>query len=349
MNTFFIEFRDPLISVIIFFVIIFVITFLSYWWGRYRTKEDSKTLDKFLQQFRTLPSQDELQVLISSGELSQKSWLLLANAYTKNGDYEKAIEIYHEILKLPVESNRQETLFLLGKVYFKAGFLERSKQIFLEILKTSPRTPQALHSLLLVYEHMRDYKSALEVLEPLEELDEEIQHDKIYLEVLSLLNNYALKDEEKITKLLAIYAQTHQLSYIIFEYAFRINPKLAWSHLDTSRSEYVSDILWHLNVKDLDFDIISKNSFLRELYSARGDVDLAQKSSIFELDVLINLKHSATNATLSFNYTCHKCKQSVPFAFHRCSYCHAIDTLEVEWNLSKDYHKDFSEENNSFQ
>ena len=349
MNTFFIEFRDPLISIIIFFVIIFVITFLSYWWGRYRTKEESKTLDKFLQQFRALPSQDELNVLISSGEISQKSWLLLANAYATNGDYEKAIEIYHEILKLPTNSNRQETLFLLGKIYFKAGFLERSKQIFLEILKTSPRTPQALHYLLLVFEYMRDYKSALEVLEPLEELDEEIEHDKTYLRVLSLLNNFSLSDEEKTTDLIKIYADTHQLSYLIFEYIFKINPKLAWQHLDTSKCERLSDILWNLSVNNLDFDIISKNSFLRELYSAKGDIDLAQKSSIFELDALINLKNSSTNATLNFDYICNKCKHNFPFAFHRCSNCHAIDTLEIEWILSKDYHKDFSEENNSFQ
>ena len=47
MNTFFIEFRDPLFSVIIFFAIIFIITFFSYWWGRYRRKEDSRHLDKF--------------------------------------------------------------------------------------------------------------------------------------------------------------------------------------------------------------------------------------------------------------------------------------------------------------
>ena len=166
MDIFFIEFRDPLFSIIVFFTIIFIITFFSYWWGRYKKREDSRQLSKFLQQFHTLPTHDELKVLISDGKLSQKSWLLLANAYYKNGDYEKSIEIYNEILKLDNKNATRETMFLLGKTYFKAGFLERSKQVFLEILKKNPRTPEALHYLLLVYEYMKDYKSALEVLEP---------------------------------------------------------------------------------------------------------------------------------------------------------------------------------------
>lgn len=349
MNNFFIEFRDPLFSIIIFFAIIFMITFLSYWWGRYKNKEESKDLDKFLQQFRALPSKDELKLLISSGELSEKSWLILAHSYSKNGDFEKAIEIYHEILNLPQSSTRKETMFLLGKIYFKAGFLERSKQVFLEILKTSPRTPQALHYLLLVYEYMRDYKTALEVLEPLEQLNEEITKDEVYLKSLALLNNSKLSTLQKADELLEIYKKSHTLTYLTFEYLFRVNPTLAWENFDSSRSEHLTDILWSLNAKELDLDIISKNSYLRELYSARGDLDLVDESSIFEFNILINIKKTKANATLNFEYLCDNCKQRYPFAFNRCSSCHAIDTLKVEWNLAKDYHKDFSDENNSFQ
>jgi hypothetical protein len=95
-------------------------------------------------------------------------------------------------------------------------------------------------------------------------------------------------------------------------------------------------------------DIISKNSFLRELYSARGDVELSSRSTIFEFDILIKLQKKA-NATLSFEYICNNCKNISPFAFSRCSICHAIDSAQVEWSLSRDYSKDFGEENNSFQ
>jgi len=325
-----------------------MITFFSYWWSRYKRREDSKYLDNFLKQFRTLPSKDELKVLISSGELSEKSWLLLAHSYSKNGDYEKCIEIYNEILSMGSSENKRETMFLLGKTYFKAGFLERSRQVFLSILKTNPRTPQALKYLLLVYEYMKEYQSALDVLEPLDELGVDIELDSIHLKMMELLNSTELTQDEKSLKLLEMYKETHQLAYIVFEYLFRVNPKLAWENFDSSKSELLSDILWGVEAKNLNLDIISKNGYLRELYSARGDINLAQSSSIFEFDVLIKLKGKA-NASLSFEYMCNSCKQVFPFVFNRCSSCHSVDTSRVEWSLSKDYCKNFSEENNSFQ
>ena len=349
MDSFFIEFRDPLFSVIIFFALIFAITFMSYWWGRYKTREDSKDLDKFLQQFHSLPTENELKVLVSSSELSQKSWLLLAHSYVKSGDFEKAIEIYLEILRLPTATNRQQTMFLLGKVYFKAGFLERSEKMFLKILHKYPRTPQALHSLLLVYEYLHNYKSALEILEPLDEMNEEIKKDEIYLKTLSLLNETNISQEERTDNLILLYNEHHQLTYMIFEYLFRVNPTVAWNNFDNSQGELLIDILWNLSPTDLNLDIIANNNFLRELYSARGDVELTQTSNIFELDMLINLKAAPLNATLSFEYSCNNCKNTYPFAFNRCSNCHAIDTQRVEWSIVKDYHKDFNEENNSFQ
>ena len=348
MNTFFIEFRDPLFSIIIFFVLIFVITFFSYWWGRYKRKEDYKHLDRFLRQFRSLPSEKELKGLIGKGELSEKSWLLLANSYSKNGDYEKCIDIYSELLKIGNKASYKETMFLLGLTYFKAGFLERAKQIFLEILKNNPRTPQALHYLLLTYEYIKEYKLALEILEPLDELKEDISCDSTYLKSLALLNDIEIPVDKKTQKLLEIYSESHQLTYMVFEYLFKVNPKLAWENFDSSKSYLLTDILWNLKREDLDFDIIRQNGYLRELYSARGDVALATKSSIFEFDVLINLRNRA-NATLSFEYICSSCKQVFPFPFNRCSSCHSLDTQEVEFSLSKDYHRDFSEENNSFQ
>ncbi len=348
MNIFFLEFRDPLFSVIIFFALIFIITFLSYWWGRYRRQEDYKHLDKFLKQFRILPTKSELKELISKDELSQKSWMLLASSYFKSGNYEKSIEIYNEILKLSNHKNQKEIMFLLGKTYFKAGFLERSKQIFLEILKKSPRTPQALEKLLLVYEYMKDYKSALEILEPLEELNQDVSSDSVYLKCLALLNDSDISVDNKTKKIIDIYKTYHQQTYMIFEYLFRVDPKLAWENFDSSKSDVMVDLLWHVQLKDLNLEKISQNSYLRELYTARGDVDLSTKSSVFEFDTLISLKGKA-NATLSFEYICNNCKQLYPFAFHRCSSCHCTDTIGIEFALSRDLSRDFSEENNSFQ
>ncbi len=348
MDMFYIGFRDPLFSLIVFFTIIFVITFFSYWWGRYKRKENSHHLDKFLEQFHALPTQNELQVLISKGELSEKLWLLLASSYSKNGEYEKSIEIYNELLKVSDKKNIYETMFLLGKTYFKAGFLERSRQMFLEILKYNPRTPQALHYLLLVYEYMRDYKAALDVLEPLDELQEDVAVDKYYLHALALLNDSEVSQEKKVQQLLEIYQKSTKLAYLIFEYIFRVDPILAWENFRLEDAEILTELLWKIDSKDLNLDIITKSNYLQELYSARGDITLAKRSDIFEFDILIQLQGRA-NATLSFEYVCSDCRGTFPFAFTRCSSCHAIGSAVVEYSVSKDYSKEFGEENNSFQ
>ena len=348
MGSFFIEFRDPLFSIIVFFSIIFLITFISYWWGRYRRKEDGKHIERFLQQFHSLPSENELKVLISSGELSQKSWLLLANSYYKTGEYEKAIEIYNEVLAATEVSNAKEIMFLLGKTYFKAGFLERSRQIFLDILKKNPRTPEALHYLLLVYEYMRAYNEALDVLDPLAELDENITLESEYLQTLQILGDTLVSKEEKCETLLKIYEQNHNLTYMIFEYLFSVDATFAWKHLDHSKVEILTQVLWNLENDKLDFDIISQSGYLRELYSARGDVSLASSSFVFAFDVLIKLEKKA-NATLGFEYVCGHCKTTYPFAFNRCSACHTIDSAIVEISLVRDYIREFGEESYSFQ
>ncbi|ABB45300.1 TPR repeat [Sulfurimonas denitrificans DSM 1251] len=348
MDAFFIESKDPLFGIIIFFVLVFVVTFFSYWFNKYKKKEDYKHLDNFLKQFHSLPSQNELKVLITKGELSEKSWFLLANSYAKSGNYEKCIEIYAELLKVGDKANYRETLFLLGKTYFKAGFLERARVIFLEILKTNPRTPQALNYLILVYEQMRNYKEAIEVLEPLEELKKDVLLESTYLNILLILNSLKLGTDEKVDALLKIYKSSNLLAYLIFEYLFRVNPKVAWKNFDASKSELLIDILWSVEKKDLDFNIIMQNGFLKELYSAKGYIKEATSSSVFELNILINLEQRA-DATLGFEYICNSCKIVFPFAFHRCSNCHTIGTSRAELSLVKDYHKDFSEENNSFQ
>jgi tetratricopeptide (TPR) repeat protein len=348
MNGLFLEYRDPLFSIILFFTIIFIVTFFSYFWGRYKRKEDYHHLNKFLKQFQTVPSSHSIKDSMQNDTLSENLWLLLASAYYKNGEYEHSIEIYNELLHKANILNRKEVMFLLGKTYFKAGFLERSKQIFLEILKYSPRTPQALHYLLLVYEYMREYKSALDVLEPLDELKEDVTLEDYYLKVLIILQNTTLHEEEKALQLLHLYNESKQLTYVIFEYLFRVNPKLAWENLALDKVELIVDILWHLDKKDVNLDIIAKNTYLQELYTAKGYVDFVEKSDVFEFDLLIKLSKKA-NATLNFEYGCSTCKGNFPFAFHRCSQCHCIDTMYIEWSLGRDYSKDFSEENNSFQ
>ncbi len=348
MGSFFIEFRDPLFSIIIFFAIIFAISFVSYWWGRYKARDNYRYLDRFLEQFHTLPGEDDLKQLIRQGELSNKSWLLLADAYTKNGDYEKAIDIYSELLQLQdAKENMRDIMFLLGKTYFKAGFLGRSRDVFLEILKKNPRTPQALHYLLLVYEYMRDYNAALEVLEPLDELGEDVRKEALYLKLLALLQAPDIDEEIRKKEIVFLYREHKRLERMIFEYLFRVDTKLAWRELDLEKAPLIADILWQLDKNEVNFDIISKSDFLQELYTAKGYISDASGSKQFELDVLIKLPEEAA-VTIGFEYLCEHCKVVFPFGFHRCSSCHRIDTAVLEYNLVRDYQKERGEARDSF-
>ncbi|PHR54697.1 MAG: hypothetical protein COA44_12475 [Arcobacter sp.] len=337
MEGLFIEYKDPLFGIIIFFALLFTISFFSYWWGRFKTKEDEKSLDRFIKNFHSLPTERELDDILSSSTLSLKSLYLLATSYIQKGDFEKSIEIYTAILDKELSTDdRKETMFLLGQSYLKAGFLERSKELFLEILSRHPRTPSALQFLLIIYEKLRDFEKAKEVLEPLDELDMQVAKDSMYLNIVSMQYDINLASDEKVQKIITWYQNNHQLGYMIFEYLFKQAPALAWKNLDQSLCERISDILWNLESHQLDLDIISSNAYLRELYSAKGLVNTASSSSIFELDVLINLQSKGyQEADLQFEYLCNECKQVFPFSFHRCPNCLGIDTVQNEMLLTK--------------
>jgi len=311
LNNLFIETRDPLFGIIVFFALIFVITFFSYWWGRYKAKDDHKYLDDFIKDFNNLPTKDELKELIYSGNIAASSWYLLASSYQQQGNYEKSIEIYRAIIEIEKESAaRKKTMILLGQTYLKAGFLERSKEIFLKILKHEPRTPEALHSLLLVYDRLKEYKKALDVLEPLDELNENIEHERLYLECIYLLGRTDVDTDQKREQLLNLYNTHHKFTYLIFEYLFRVDSTLAWQHLKSSDYERVSDLLWYLDPTKLLDEVVTSHTYLRDLFTARGIINLSNESPCFELDVLIKL-HQAKQEYLSL------CLSPLPQLSHR--------------------------------
>jgi tetratricopeptide (TPR) repeat protein len=338
LNNLFIETRDPLFGIIVFFALIFVITFFSYWWGRYKAKDDHRYLDDFINGFNSKSHEIEVKELICSGNISTSAALILASTHMKQGDYEKSIGVYGSIIEAEKDPlQRKKTLILLGKAYIKAGFLERAKEVFLKILKNEPRTPEALHALLLVYDQLKDYKKALEVLEPLHELNQDIQSEKLYLECAYLMQQKSLSEEKKLEALLLVYKQDASFAYLIFEYLFKTNSNAAWQHLRSSDYARLSDILWYLPKEKLSMEIIASHHYLREFFTAKRVCDLANSSTIFELDILIKLHHANhSGATLQFEYLCKRCKHLFPFSFHRCPNCHSINTVIPEMILTKD-------------
>lgn len=347
MDTFFIEFRDPLFGIIVFFILLFILSFLSYWWGRHKTAKGHRDLESFLGRFESLEDENRLRDQVQTNALSNESWLMLSHSFEVQGNFEKSVEIYHALLSKNRETTFQkDVLLLLGKNYFKAGFLERSRQTFLQIVQNHPRSAQALHYLVLIYEQLQQYDKALEVMESLMEIAPDALSEQLYLECRLLLSDPAVGIDEKASRLIELYQTHRKLGYLIFEWLFTYRPALAWQYFDQSLSTRLTDILWRLRDDNLDLDIIANNTYLRELFTAKGSVSLAEGSSVFELDVLIALRKCGEGkAAMQFEYTCDECKQISFLPFHRCPHCHAIDTVNVIMNLSRERY----EENNSLQ
>lgn len=343
MDTFFIEYRDPLFGVIVFFVMMFILSFLSYWWGRYKTNREHSNLESFLGKFESLGDEAKIGEQVRTDSLTSESWLTLAQCFEQKGNFEKSVDIYHALLsKHRDRLFQKEVLLLLGKTFFKAGFLERSRQSFLQVLHHSPRTPVALRYLILIYEQLGQFDKALEVMESLEELVPDTKSERMYLECKTLFADPSRTVDEKATLAVERYSEEHLNGYMIFEWLFTHRPELAWKIFDESLSEKLSDILWRLSDENLNLDIISRNGYLREFFSAKGTVSLAENSTVFEFDTLITLRRCGEGkATLQFEYGCDECKQISFLPFYRCPQCHAIDTVFPVISLAKERFEDY--------
>ncbi len=304
-------YRDPLFGLIVFVGLIFIASFFSYWWAIVKFKKQQSSLQRFFQHLGTKIDK----------ELSQEEMLwLLAKSYEQNGKYEKAIALYLRLGDALDPQKRVEVLKRLGDLYLKVGFLARSQKIYEEILGYYPRRIDVLERLLRVYEQMGRYDQALEVVQILGELKHE-SLESVYVQAKYLVQ------QKKTEDLLGLYTRHPFLVRLVGEYLFAIDPKVAWESIQPQDFPKIADILWHLPKEH----IRTHTPFLQELYSAKGYVDLVQKSQIFELDVLLHYP----KARLEFEYLCSKCKGVFPLGFTRCPACHGVEPPVIEYTLAK--------------
>ncbi len=334
-----VEYRDPLFGVIIFFTLIFVISFLTYSFGLYKEKKSRAEYRKLLQRFELGNlKEDDYVHLYTTYNLPFDSIILLASTFLHKGEYNKAIGVYLALLEHVKERvKKEELLELLGKTYFKGGFLQRSKEIFLKILKFSPRNNNALEYLLLIYEKLKEFDKAQEVIESLHELEIDINQEDLYIETLRLLNDPLISFEKKSMMLLDLFQKNKDIERIVVKYLLQFQKTLFWKNLELFDIKKSLDLLWYLNFDDIDFDAVAKNALLSELYTAKGYINEAFNSSIFELDMMILSKNAKSNfkTDLNFRFLCGKCKTIHPIYESRCPHCHKILTFKVEPELTR--------------
>lgn len=279
-------------------------------------KKQSSSLEEFFNRYTHKGAINEL-----FDEYDQRKLLmLLANSLKKEGDFEGAIAIYS---KLKEQSNMQERLFILQELadlYKEAGFLQRSKEIYEEILRYSPKNKEVLEKLMILYEKLGLYNDALEVSNILDLIGIKSPH-ALYLQAVIATQN------SDIPALMHLYHKEPRLVRVIFEWFFRYAPKDAWKNLRQDDYLEVIDILWFLPKEHSKTDY----PLLEQLYSAKGYINKAKNSDIFELDILLHYP----KAQLDFEYMCQSCKNIFPFSFTRCPKCGSVYAPKVELVISK--------------
>ena len=342
MDNIILEYRDPLFGIILLVALIFLISFVTYSFSIYKERLARKDYRKLSLRFELGKLKEEDYVhLYKTYNLPFDSILLLASSFLHKGDYNKAISVYLTLLEhVNDRVKKEELLELLGTTYFKGGFLQRSKEIFLRILKFSPRNKNALNHLLLVYEKLKDFQKAKEITTCLEELDKDMNIDKIYLDSLIILNDSILSYEKRTELLYEIFKENKMIERIFASFLIQFNKPFFWEHVKEFDCSKYTDVVWYLNFDDINFDKVVENQFLVEVYNAKGYLNTLNHSGDFDFDILIllNQHEHKINASLDFEFICSSCKHSHPIFDTRCPHCHSILTLNVKHRLTKSFY-----------
>ncbi len=313
---FLLAYRDPLFGLLVFFGLIFIISFFSYSWSLVKFRRQKDSVEEFFKRFEYSDAFGKLPKTLEARDILKQ----LAQSFAKEGKYEEAITIYQQLKDQSDIQERLEILEILGDIYKKGGFLQRSKEIYEEILRYKPRSPEILEKLMVVDEKMGLMDEAMEVASILEELGSTTPKT-LHLRA----QHYIATGQTEL--LIDIYKKNSDFVRIVFEYLFHIDPDRAWRELNPKDYEAIIDILWQLPKEAAKFD----HPFLRELYSAKGYIQKATTSAIFELDILLHYP----KATLDFEYLCKKCKNIFPFPFTMCPQCGCVRSPQVELVLAK--------------
>lgn len=341
MDNIVLEYRDPIVGIILVVFIVFLISFFTYSYGIYKEKRARKDYRKLSKRFELGKlKEDDYVNLYKTYNLPFDSILLLANTFLHKGDNNKAISVYLELLEhVNDRVKKEELLELLGTTYLKGGFLQRSNEIFLQILKFSPRNKNVLKNLILVNEKLKNYKKAREILNSLEELNVDVTLEKIYFDSLVILNDSVLSYEKRTAMLYDIFKQNRSIQRVFATFLLQFNKEFFYKHLEEFNHKELIDILWFQKYEDIDFNKIQKDSFLLEIFAAKGYINSVESSEDFNLDILILINKSDKKiaASLNFEFICQKCKHSFVFYESRCPNCQSILSLDVKHHLTKSH------------
>jgi len=309
------DFRDPLFSVIMFFVIVLLSVLVTIGLGKVREYYREKKLEEFLKDFEYIKIEN-----LKLDEASIDALYLLAKAYEKEGDFEKSLKIYLWISK---NIKSTEILRHIATLYYKAGFLEKAKKTAHQILSAKPRDVETLKLLILIDEKLNNLDEIVNILEIFEELEISLAEEKAYALFKLAKKECNIEFCEDIKTVKDVYKK---YPFVIREYLkdlFLSQPDKAYAALNEKTVYEYLDLFWHRN------DIPFEKKFMNVL-AAKHMAECNEKAP-FEIEVLKNLKGDF--ADLEFEYVCQNCKKVFPLYSTRCPKCHQLFKQKVMYNI----------------
>ena len=306
------DYRNPLVSLLFFLIVVFIISITSYYLGIFKEKKGEKEVEEFLKKFDEKEEIDFGKIL-DSLKVKLDEIILIANSFEKVGDFKYAINLLLFALERFSKKDEQRIILeALGKVYFKAGFLKKAEEVFIEALKIDYKNVDILKLLVIIYEKEGEYKKGLDVIEAMEELGNRVEKEREYLEVLDKVSKKRVIDLSKLKSISAIRS------------AIENN---LWKNRANIETKLILDLLW----KDKNLLKNYKDDILAEDILA---IKEGKEPKEVNLKKFFCLRKCNLVKELSFEYLCKECKVIFPLPFSRCPNCFSIDSIEPLVNIN---------------
>jgi len=228
-------------------------------------------------------SDKAIDVFIQLAETSQETFepqLALGNLYRRKGEVDRAIKLHQALIaqaELP-ERYRTRALLAIGKDYMSAGLLDRAEVLFSELVEIEAHTPEALHSLVEIYQQEQDWLQAIKSASRYQSATNrnmQIAIGHFYCELAELSVNQ--QDPDQAEKYLAS--------------ALRIDKKAVRSHLISARLSQQAE-QWHQAIDHYAAAIEADDSFVPIFIDDMAECYLALEQGDLLEDKLLSLTES---------------------------------------------------------
>lgn len=172
-------------------------------------EQSDKAIDVFIQRLEV--NSDTIETHLALGKM-----------FCRRGEVDRAIKVHQNLLATPSLDDRQQfkVRLELAKDYLAAGLLDRAEKNFHDLLEvTDHGNQECLRSLLQIYEHEQEWKSAIKIAKKLDQIGDAqaaqfIAHYYCELAQGALQQNNKLETKKNIKKALAYDAESVRASLL---------------------------------------------------------------------------------------------------------------------------------------